>query len=232
MNVKQQLSRAFAHKHTTATQPWPKYNNLATAEWVRYSSGLPWLELDVPYPVPVKTIAQEIENIKHLLVPHRTDYNEHADWSSFCIHGRAYDATREDSYYTDTRIKTWTEEAEQFMPETVRYFQGWPIERFHRIRVMALAPGGMISLHQDEAKPAGLGPVNIAITQPKGCDFYMEHYGVVPFEVGTSMMLNVSNLHTVINNSNEYRYHIIVHYDPTVLFDSVLLKSYNKAYAS
>jgi hypothetical protein len=190
------------------------------------------MELDVPVPVPVAAIAKEIQAIRHLLVDHRDDYGEHEGWRSFCVHGRAYDATREDSYYTDTRIKTWTMEAEIFMPETVQYFQSWPIDRFHRIRVMELAPGGIISLHQDESKPSALGPINIAITQPTGCDFCMEHYGVVPFKVGTSMLLNVSNLHTVINNSEEYRYHIIVHYEPTNLFDSILLTSYNKAYAS
>ena len=57
-------------------------------------------------------------------------------------------------------------------------------------------------------------------------------FGVVPFETGSSFLLNISNRHTVINKSNEYRYHIIVHHLSIKDLDSLVLKSYNKSYAS
>ena len=76
---------------------------------------------------------------------------------------------------------------------------------------MALEPGGFVSVHQD-VTVSSLSPINIAITQPEGCKFVVEGWGVVPFKVGTSFMLDIANRHAVINNSNETRYHIIAHY--------------------
>jgi hypothetical protein len=75
---------------------------------------------------------------------------------------------------------------------------------------MALEPGGFVSVHQDRKKSA-LEPINIAITQPVGCDFVMEGWGVIPFENGKAFMLDISNRHAVVNNSKETRYHIIAH---------------------
>lgn len=211
--------------------PWPEYNSNATAEWICKNSGLPWLKLDIA--VPVEDIHNEILAIKPYLVAHRTNYNEHMDWSSFCIHGKAFDATRENEYYNDNRPHVWTNEALEYMPKTVEFFKNiWPNNGYSRLRVMELAPGGIISIHRDNPLPGALHPVNIAITQPKLCNFYMEKFGVVPFETGSSFLLNISNRHTVINKSNEYRYHIIVHHLSIKDLDSLVLKSYNKSYAS
>ena len=63
-------------------------------------------------------------------------------------------------------------------------------------------------------------------------NFYVENFGIVPFTLGSAYLLNVHNRHTVINNSNEYRYHIIVHHKDIKKLDSFILRSYNKAYAS
>jgi len=230
MNTLQKVSKLFADKNNQLSVPWPEYNTDATAEWVCRQSGLPWLKLDIE--IPVDTIHKEIQAIQQYLVAHRTDYNEHADWSSFCIHGKAFDATREQEYYNDDRPYIWTNEAVTHMPKTVEFFRDvWPNDGYSRIRVMQLAPGGVISLHRDVPLPGALYPVNIAITQPAQCKFHMEKFGVVPFETGSSFLLNISNRHTVINNSNEYRYHIIVHHLSLKELDSLVLKSYNKSYA-
>ena len=75
---------------------------------------------------------------------------------------------------------------------------------------MRLAPGGYIMPHTD-----GLGrifsPLNIAINNPKGCYFVFKDKGIVPFEDGAGMVLDVGRKHIVINNSEETRYHVIVH---------------------
>ena len=41
------------------------------------------------------------------------------------------------------------------------------------------------------------------------------------------IVLNVSNRHTVINESEECRYHIIIHQSTNAEFDKLLLESYN-----
>ena len=94
---------------------------------------------------------------------------------------------------------------------------------------MRLDPGGYISLHKD-TDIKRLDPVNIAITQPDGCDFIVEHNGIVPFRAGTAMWLDISNRHTVINNSNEPRYHLIVHAKHNKSFQDIALKSYKNLY--
>ena len=187
----------------------PAYNPLADSDWISTQSGLPWLPLTLL--VPHEIILTEIKNIESLLLVHREEYNEHQGWKSFCIHGKAYDATREDEYYNDDRSYQWTPEAEKLMPKTVEYFKTqWPGDQYHRIRVMLLEPGGYISIHSDNGSP-GLNPINIAITQPTDCDFVIEEKGSVPFAPGRAIWLDVNQRHTVFNHSNEPRWHIIVH---------------------
>jgi hypothetical protein len=231
MTTIQQASRLFANKNKSCRLDWPEYNPQATGEWIRTQSGLPWLQLDVT--IPTEHILKEVLAIKDYFVDHRTDYSEHTSWRSFCIHGKSYNATREDDYYNDNRPHTWTDVATRLMPNTVEFFKTqWPLTEYSRLRVMELAPGGIISVHRDGDFGKIMRPINIAITQPAECDFCMEGYGTVPFETGSSYLLNVTNRHTVINNSNQYRYHIIIHHPNIERLDSLILKSYNKSYAS
>ena len=160
--------------------------------------------------VPVDVIHDEILAMQHLLIPHREDSG--TGWSSFCIHGQSYDRTREDEYYKDSRPHTWTPEATQLMPRTVEWLKSLGVQNMRRVRVMCLEPMGFINLHRDRTTPA-LGPVNIAITHPRGCDFYLEKHGLLLFEPGTAYMMNLVNHHAVINNSLERRFHIIIHGD-------------------
>jgi hypothetical protein len=235
MNKVQQITKKFFEQNRKKSKTDWKFNPEATGFWVRQYSGLPWLKLNVY--VPVDLIYREILQIKqhNYFVDHRSDYNEHESCKSFCIHGKAWDATREDSYYLDNREHNWTTEALNLMPNTVQFFQdSWPTTKFRRIRVMELGPGGIISLHRDELPPGGLDPVNIAITQPLECAFCMEKFGVVPFNSGDAYILNVTNYHAVINDSNQFRYHIIVHHSPLAMetVDPLILSSYNSFHES
>lgn len=205
-----------------------EYNPNADFNWIMNHSGMPWLQLDIA--IPYQTILNEINNIKSLLVDHRDDYGEHRGWKSFCIHGKSYDATREESHYDDDRPYVWTAEARKGMPLTVDYFANtWPGCQFKRIRVMLLEPGGYVSVHQDHQVPK-LTAVNIAITQPDECKFVMATHGVVPFEPGQAFWLDISNQHTVINNSDQPRWHIIVHQTFNDNFQNMVVNSYKKLY--
>lgn len=229
MNTIQKLSRKFAEQQSLTQFADLPFNSIADVHWIYNHSNLPWLKLMIS--VPYEIINEEIKNIENHFVLHRSDYSEHTDWQSFCIHGKSFDATREDDYYLDNRPHDWTPEAIKLMPQTVEYFKHWPRNKFFRIRVMKLAPAGIISIHRDAELPGKLGPINIAITQPLECKFVMENHGVVPFIKGSAFILNVSNRHTVVNDSDEYRYHIIVHQSNDAVFDKLVVESYNSYYA-
>ena len=84
-------------------------------------------------------------------------------------------------------------------------------------------------MHKDD-KSNRLTPVNIAITQPSDCHFVMDKHGEIPFCPGKSFMLDVGNLHTVVNNSNKPRYHLIVHSKPNQKFKQMVVTQYNILY--
>ncbi len=215
-------------KYANCQYQLPEYNPAAEFDWIRNHSGLPWLQLDIA--VPYQVILNEIKNIESLLVDHRDDYGEHCGWKSFCIHGKSYSDTREESYYNDNRLYVWTNEAQQGMPATVDYFaRTWPGSQFKRVRVMLLEPGGYISLHQD-SEISKLTAINIAITQPTECKFVMAKHGVVPFAPGQALWLDISNQHAVINNSSQPRWHIIVHQSFDDNFQDLVANSYKKLY--
>jgi hypothetical protein len=229
--MKQKISQMMIKKYRDHQYVLPEYNPAADFDWIRLKSGLPWLLLGID--VPHVNILDEIKNIEPLLIEHREEYGEHCGWKSFCIHGKSYNATREDQYYNDERPYTWTPEAMALMPNTVNYFKTvWPASKFFRIRVMLLEPGGYISIHNDYNEPR-LSPINIAITQPDDCNFVMERKGSVPFTGGDAFWLDISNNHAVFNTSNDPRWHIIVHQTmDSQKFQEEVVKSYNRMYNS
>lgn len=160
--------------------------------------------------VPIDIIDLEIQKIEKFLVSHRE--GDGMGWKSFCIHGKSYDATREDEFYKDNRPHIWTQEALENMPNTINFLKSLGFKNFKRVRVMCLEPKGFINIHRDR-EDSQLGPINIAITHPKGCKFYLENHGELVFNPGTAYQLNLVNYHAVLNDSFSKRYHIIVHGD-------------------
>lgn len=158
--------------------------------------------------VPTDQIYNEIQKIKKFLVTHRE--GEGVGWSSFCIHGKSFDATREDAYYNDNRPHIWTKEALEHMPSTIDFLKSLNFKSFKRVRVMCLEPKGFINVHRDQTD-SRLGPINIAINHPDECKFYLEHHGELQFKPGVAYRMNLVNYHTVINYGNTDRYHIIIH---------------------
>jgi len=229
INMKHGISKSMIKRFLNVEYLPTNLPKTPSFDWIQNASGLPWLNLLID--VPVQLIAHEIQNIQHLMVPHRDDYSEHQGWESFCIHGQAYNLTRESMHYEPDKTYHWTNEAIEFMPGTVAYFQNqWPSAQYHRIRVMRLKPGGYISIHSDYSVPK-LNPINVAITQPDHCNFVMEKYGCVPYQPGLAFWLDVSNRHTVFNNSNQDRWHLIVHQDfDNIDFQDLVAKSYKAMY--
>jgi hypothetical protein len=201
-------------------------------------SGIPWLELDIPFNVDVwKQQALEAE-------PYYQEYrdSESDKWSSCCLHGLGIDKTRtadnygHDEYhapyaYTDLAYKT---------PIITDFWKNqFPAERYTRIRFMKVDAGGYINWHNDGTIPEGIDPllsilpINLAIAHPNNCEMEIESHGVVPWKEGKIIMINISKNHAVFNRSSKPRIHMIANVilgNRTKEFCDMLVRCYNKQY--
>ena len=202
--------------------------------WIVNESNLPWLKLDITF--PFEEMHKEAVALKHEFVKHRDQDGvggyRHKGWRSLCIHGiDAYKTNHYEQYGYKSNNETpyqWTEISER-CPITTNFFKyDFPYSRYFRLRFMLLEPGGFITPHVDTFD-SKLSPINMALNHPKGCLMKMSgHKGYVPFKPGFAMLLNVGNEHAYINNSDEDRYHIIVHGAKTKEYEKLVETSYEK----
>jgi hypothetical protein len=205
-----------------------KYKEIVT------ESGLPWLELDID--IPHKKMLQEAIDLKDEFVKHRDEDNgggyRHKGWRSLCIHGiDPYKTNHYEQYGYKSNNETpytWTDICTR-CPITNEFFKYYfPYDVYYRVRFMLLEPQGYITPHKDSEEHR-LSPINIALNNPEGCNFKMKgHKGYLPFAPGKSLLLDVGNKHAVYNNSDEDRYHIIVHGKITKEFKELVERSYAK----
>lgn len=196
------------------------------AEWITKQSGVSHLPLDII--VPVDKILKEWGKVEHLAVPHRDTDNtlgySHIGWKSLTLYGVSSTITTQSD-----KPHSWTDIADRCI-ETKKWF----IDTFKeinfrgRIRFMLLEPGGYIMPHKDR-ESSKLSEVNIAISNPKGCEFYFENKGIVDFDRNPVNMLDLSNRHWVINNSKEPRLHMIYHGQVS---SDIIERSYENLYYS
>jgi len=93
---------------------------------------------------------------------------------------------------------------------------------------MLLEPGGYITPHADQDTNR-LSPINISLNTPQNCLFKMKgHKGFVPLTDGKAVLLDVGNTHAVYNDSDEDRFHIIVHGIKTKEYEELVIRSYEK----
>lgn len=202
-----------------------KYNDFFKTNYI------PWVYSHIDF--DIDQAKKECDNIYNLglFTTHRPDAGN--GWLAFTMHGNSYNNTQASD---DESQYTWTDEALKFAPCLVDLIKNTFSKlsahtSFGRVRITAIEPGGMIyphrdgigntwSLYETNSRP---GPTNIAITHPKECYFLMwdksnltreSSWGVLPFEPKKAIKLDINNCHTVINCSNEIRYHIIVNHNP------------------
>jgi len=203
-------------------------------DWIVNESNLPWLKLDIEF--NHETMLKEAIALKDRFVKHRDQDGvggyRHKGWRSLAIHGISAEKTNHFEQYGYKSNKEtpyrWTE-ISGLCPNTVSFFkETFPFSSYYRVRFMLLEPGGFITPHTDTFD-SRLAPINMALNHPKGCKMKMKgHEGFVPFKPGTAMMLDVGNEHAYINDSDEDRYHIIVHGVKTNKFKDLVVKSYEK----
>lgn len=185
------------------------------AHWIKNKSQVPYLPLPCAN-VPYADMLAEARALDDLYVLHRS--NDSDGWASLCVHGISsqhtdhYAVYPEYQHLTNDQVPyTWTEIQDR-CPVTVNYFKNhFPVDVYHRIRYMRLAPGGYILPHSDSSD-LSLRATNFSLNNPNGCEFLFEDFGVIPYsDAGSVFMIANGYTHSVRNESKQSRYHIIVH---------------------
>jgi hypothetical protein len=194
-----------------------KYPDFFDPKWLITESQWPYFKLSALDNQPWNQMHSESEKLIDKFHVHRDDYG--MGWKSLTIHGLNEDTQSLNSYGED-RNETlekldWTWVADE-VPTIKKFLTDvWPAEYLNRVRLMLLEPGGYILPHQDRpSDQKRLSVCNISLNNPEGCEFIFENHGVVPFEdKGGAFLMDISNKHSVYNNSNKPRIHMIIHYE-------------------
>jgi len=206
------INKDIVHNKDMLLAPDDLLNNTETFfKWIRHESKCKSLRLDLN--ADVSDIKEEIENKTFLAIPHRS----HPGWRSITLYGYSSIMTNSHEHYkengfdfTDFKLD-WTD-ISKFFPKTVAWLkENNPLKEFVRIRFMILDPGGSSSPHKDY--PFGqflCGPINLAITQPKGAEFVLENGGCVPWKEGDFRTMDLGSVHCVRNTGLENRIHMII----------------------
>jgi hypothetical protein len=145
----------------------------------------------------------------------------HKGWHSLPLHGLgdnktlSYPAYGYNSPIEAANNMMWTTLSDK-CPITVNWLKTkFPSRRFGRVRFMLLESGGYIAPHVDSEHQI-VEAVNIALTNPTECIWHWGDGTELHFNPGDVYAMNLSYKHSITNNSNEDRYHMIVHhYEPT-----------------
>ena len=198
---------------------------------VKLYKGIPFLPIDIMTDdVNWNELVDEAKQFDKHYIPHR-HHEKHKDWASVVLHGISSihtEAPEVYGYTNETAPWRWTDISD-FCPNIVRMLKNcFSYKKYFRIRIMRISPGGYIWPHIDGGFDH-LGPINIALNNPEDCNFYMGGVGILPFKQGTAISLNIgSKMHSVVNNSNENRYHLIVHGIMNDEMNDIYLRSYQK----
>lgn len=195
-----------------------KYPDQFDPKWLITESSWPWFRLSVFDNQPWKEMYAEAETLLNEFKSHRED-TYGVGWKSLTLHG-LNDDTQSLDQYGSSREETlkklhWTWVADR-CPVTKKFLTDvWPAEFLNRVRFMLLEPGGYILPHQDRPDDQKrLSVCNISLNMPHGCEMVMKNQGTVPFDdSGSAFLMDISNVHAVVNNSNTPRIHMIIHYE-------------------
>lgn len=169
-------------------------------------SGLPWLELSLG--IDAERAWLEVSKLRDELVTHRSI----SGWKSICLHGISPTHTEHAASYGYSHERDaphcWTR-ASNACPYVVSVIKSLAFSELYRVRVMVLAPHCVIPAHRDCSVHC-LSSINVALNNPNNCDFVVEGHGPVPFAPGKAIMIDLANVHSVKNNSDLERYHLII----------------------
>jgi hypothetical protein len=174
---------------------------------------------------------EEAKRLKNRFVTHRIGDYEHRGWKSLVLHGVSeshtdyWKAYGYESAVAAAEDSNWTKASEE-CPIIMDFIRNtFPSQRFARVRLMLLEANGYISPHTDSSVPI-LENINIALNNPEGCIWQWGDGETLFMEPGSCYAMNIHYPHSIINNSNEDRYHLIIHrHDSTDEWKSLIHKA-------
>lgn len=189
-----------------------------------------YLKLDIE--VPHDKMLQEAKNLRNFFIPYRPDATNEC-WHSLPLIGLGKDKP----YSWESYAKSSKEAAEktiwtdfcQECPVTSDWLKNiYPSDLYGRVRFMLLEAGGYIDYHKDMDYSV-LGAINVALNNPSNCKWHWKDNESLEFSPGDAYAMNLSYEHSVVNNSTEDRYHLIIHhYDSTQEYKDLFIKSMEK----
>ena len=172
-----------------------------------------YLKLDVPMPY-TEMLAEAFALIDRF-TPHRSGDYGHDGWESLTLHGLGWDKHENWSDYGYKKGKDasndmyWTEIAD-LCPITTKWLKEvFPSNKYGRVRFMLLRAGGNISMHKDSSIKL-IENINVAFNNPTGCKWVWGDGEELVMEQGGVYAMNLYYHHSVVNNSNEDRMHMII----------------------
>lgn len=165
-----------------------------------------WVQMN--FDVPCEEIYKEYYSIKDNLVIHRPE-DGHKDWCAMTLYGVSSSSTNSHWEYGLKQKKKITDIGSK-CPKTLEWVMSLPYARIDDVRYLVIKPKGYIAEHVDVEECNWLEPLNVSITYPVGSKFLMKNE-LVPYKPGVSMVLNIHYPHSVVNNSDEERLHLVVH---------------------
>ena len=200
-----------------ATEYEFKYPETFDPQWMVFESKYPFFRLSALDDQPWQEMHKEAEALLEHFKGHREGSYGYG-WKSLTMHGLNDDTQSLDSYgnrQESIKHLDWTWVAEH-CPVTKQFLTDvFPAEFINRVRFMLVEPHGYILPHQDrEDSEKRLSVCNISLNNPAGCEFVFKDKGIVPFEdSGSAFLMDISNVHSVWNQSDTPRIHMIIHYE-------------------
>ncbi|MDA7834193.1 aspartyl/asparaginyl beta-hydroxylase domain-containing protein [bacterium] len=194
-----------------------------------FQTDAKYLKLDIP--VPFIDMYFEAENLIDRFTAHRPSEQLHQGWKSLTLYG--LDNNRHENWnvygYSSAseaaKDFVWSEESKA-CPIITNWLQNvFPCNRYGRVRLMLLEPGGYIGFHNDGVMSVTEN-INIAITNPPNCKWLWKDGTELEMQEGGVYAMNLSYEHSVVNHSNEPRLHMIVaRHDSTIEWKQLIQQS-------
>lgn len=186
-----------------------------------------YLKLDIK--VPHEQMLEEAQRLRSDFIPYRPDATNEC-WHSLPLIGLGKDKPYSWEKYANNAKEAaektiWTDFCKE-CPVTSKWLrETYPSNLYGRVRFMLLEAGGYINYHKDMDYSV-LGAVNVALNNPPECKWHWKDNESLAFLPGDAYAMNLSYEHSIINDSNEDRYHLIIHhYDSTTEFKNLFLRS-------
>jgi len=172
-----------------------------------------YLKLNIA--LPYQDMCKEAFTLIDRFSSHRSGEYSHDGWESLTLHGLGWDKHENYDAYGYKKGKDasndmyWTEIAE-LCPITTQWLKEvFPCNKYGRVRFMLLRAGGKIALHSDSSIKL-IENINVALNNPTGCKWIWGDGEELIMEAGGVYAMNLHYHHSVVNESNEDRMHMII----------------------